>query len=212
MNANNSKAVKFPDRDSLVALDALLRIRDSGAFLNPSANAKHHVRTDRSSLPRDPLPSSSTAHPAQAASLPELVAKLSSFLPLNAANMFLNHHQQYATMSPSPAQVHLASVQAASAKNWGTTLLAAGAPSPSSTNKISPVTVPERVALDREAKPEVPGNDQDSLTAAEAIRKEKVAEALRSKPQRGRKRDNLSEKERLELTRTRNREHAKSTR
>jgi hypothetical protein len=35
---------------------------------------------------------------------------------------------------------------------------------------------------------------------------------LRSKPQRGKKRDNLSALERLELTRTRNREHAKSTR
>jgi len=44
------------------------------------------------------------------------------------------------------------------------------------------------------------------------VRRDKVAEALRSKPQRGKKRDDLSEKERLELTRTRNREHAKSTR
>ena len=44
------------------------------------------------------------------------------------------------------------------------------------------------------------------------IRYEKVEAALRSKPQRGRKRENLTETERLELTRTRNREHAKSTR
>jgi len=44
------------------------------------------------------------------------------------------------------------------------------------------------------------------------VRREKVEEALRSKPQRGRKRENLSELERMELTRTRNREHAKSTR
>jgi hypothetical protein len=44
------------------------------------------------------------------------------------------------------------------------------------------------------------------------VRKEKIDAALRSKPQRGRKRDNLSIHERLELTRTRNREHAKSTR
>jgi len=50
-------------------------------------------------------------------------------------------------------------------------------------------------------------------TAAEkSIRREKVEAALRSKPQRGRKRENLSDLERLELTRTRNREHAKSTR
>jgi hypothetical protein len=48
--------------------------------------------------------------------------------------------------------------------------------------------------------------------AAEAVRAEKVEEALRSKSQRGKKREDLSEKERVELTRTRNREHAKSTR
>jgi len=45
-----------------------------------------------------------------------------------------------------------------------------------------------------------------------AIRKNEVEAALRSKPQRGRKRENLNAEERLELTRTRNREHAKSTR
>lgn len=45
-----------------------------------------------------------------------------------------------------------------------------------------------------------------------AIRSEEVEAALRSKPQRGKKRNNLSVLERLELTRTRNREHAKCTR
>lgn len=44
------------------------------------------------------------------------------------------------------------------------------------------------------------------------IRSEEVEAALRSKPQRGKKRNNLSVLERLELTRTRNREHAKCTR
>lgn len=44
------------------------------------------------------------------------------------------------------------------------------------------------------------------------IRATEVEAALRSKPQRGRKRENLTVLERLELTRTRNREHAKSTR
>jgi hypothetical protein len=46
----------------------------------------------------------------------------------------------------------------------------------------------------------------------QVFRKEKVEAALRSDPQRGRKRNNLSVSERLELTRTRNREHAKGTR
>jgi hypothetical protein len=35
---------------------------------------------------------------------------------------------------------------------------------------------------------------------------------MNSKPQRGRKRSNLTDEERQELTRTRNRQHAKSTR
>jgi len=48
--------------------------------------------------------------------------------------------------------------------------------------------------------------------AVNIVRKDEVQAALNSKPQRGKKRENLSALERLELTRTRNREHAKSTR
>lgn len=44
------------------------------------------------------------------------------------------------------------------------------------------------------------------------VNADKIRDALNSKPQRGKKRCNLSELERVELTRTRNREHAKSTR
>lgn len=44
------------------------------------------------------------------------------------------------------------------------------------------------------------------------VRSDKIRDALNSKPQRGKKRQNLNKSERLELTRTRNREHAKSTR
>eukprot|EP00977_Amphora_coffeiformis_P012899 scaffold3276_cov168-Amphora_coffeaeformis.AAC.16 len=49
-------------------------------------------------------------------------------------------------------------------------------------------------------------------TADNLVRKDQVEAALKSKPQRGRKRDDLNDMERLELTRTRNREHAKTTR
>jgi hypothetical protein len=62
-------------------------------------------------------------------------------------------------------------------------------------------------------------NNESTLAAAAAaaeaaamVRKEQVEAALRSAPQRGRKREDLSELERMELTRTRNREHARSTR
>ncbi|KAL7524319.1 hypothetical protein ACHAWF_000899, partial [Thalassiosira exigua] len=44
------------------------------------------------------------------------------------------------------------------------------------------------------------------------VRTDKIKDALQSKPQRGKKRENLSDLERLELTRTRNREHARCTR
>lgn len=53
---------------------------------------------------------------------------------------------------------------------------------------------------------------QPDETAESLVRKQEIAKALKSKPQRGRKRCNLSDVERMELTRTRNREHAKSTR
>ena len=61
----------------------------------------------------------------------------------------------------------------------------------------------------RNVKAERPG---DSSSGEDVIRKDKVEEALHSKPQRGKKRRDLSASERQELTRTRNREHAKSTR
>mmetsp|Transcript_53512 Transcript_53512/g.130284 ORF Transcript_53512/g.130284 Transcript_53512/m.130284 type:complete len:632 (-) Transcript_53512:219-2114(-) len=52
-----------------------------------------------------------------------------------------------------------------------------------------------------------PGMTEDNV-----FRVDKVQEALLSKPQRGKKRDDLNQSERIALTRTRNREHAKSTR
>ena len=55
-------------------------------------------------------------------------------------------------------------------------------------------------------------NDDGTTTSKADIRQDQIEAALKSKPQRGRKRENLSVLERAELTRTRNREHAKSTR
>jgi len=55
-------------------------------------------------------------------------------------------------------------------------------------------------------------NHKGAVSKVPIIRATEVEAALRSKPQRGRKRENLTVLERLELTRTRNREHAKSTR
>ena len=51
-----------------------------------------------------------------------------------------------------------------------------------------------------------------SPTPATSVREEEIKAALTSKPQRGKKRDNLTAEERKELTKTRNREHARTTR
>ena len=51
-----------------------------------------------------------------------------------------------------------------------------------------------------------------NAAASRGIDSGKIQVALQSKPQRGKKRKDLTEEERLELTRQRNREHARSTR
>ena len=55
-------------------------------------------------------------------------------------------------------------------------------------------------------------NCTESREQTLVVRTDKILDALNSKPQRGKKRRNLNDMERLELTRTRNREHAKCTR
>jgi hypothetical protein len=80
----------------------------------------------------------------------------------------------------------------------------------------SPLRIPSTLApfpASRGGYPQqVAGGIQGSLNDECLVRKQEIEKALRSQPQRGRKRANLNEVERLELTRTRNREHAKSTR
>lgn len=211
----NSQAATSPDRDSLVALDALLRIRETGALNSLISNnnaLKSPVTEQLASSNRESIascPSSSLqAH---------LAARLSSLLPMNAASvLFSNANQQNAVLA---AQLRLAA-----ASSWGNGLLAAGngQPMPSNvspsqnstpTGAIAGTPRPRHESFDLQSTVSSSEKNVESAEPSPAsIRKEKVAEALRSKPQRGRKRDDLSETERLELTRTRNREHAKSTR
>mmetsp|Transcript_5075 Transcript_5075/g.10500 ORF Transcript_5075/g.10500 Transcript_5075/m.10500 type:complete len:259 (-) Transcript_5075:173-949(-) len=56
------------------------------------------------------------------------------------------------------------------------------------------------------------GVDKPEGTSSPQPSEEKVKAALQSQPQRGRKRLDLSTEERVELTKTRNREHARNTR
>lgn len=211
----NSQAVTSTDRDSLVALDALLRIRDSGAlnsFISNSTSLKSPSRSELSSGNRESM-ATCTSSSLQA----HLAARFSTLLPMNAASVLLNNaNQQNAVLAA--AQFRLAA-----ASTWGNSLLAAGnghslsngvSPSLSSTpaGAIAGTPRPRHESFDLQSTATSPEKKVESLEPSPSIRKEKVAEALRSKPQRGRKRDDLSETERLELTRTRNREHAKSTR
>lgn len=70
---------------------------------------------------------------------------------------------------------------------------------------VTPIAAPTSTSSSHAPPPNL------SLDAAD-VSADKIRDALNSKPQRGKKRCNLSEVERVELTRTRNREHAKSTR
>ncbi len=220
MSGENKNAVASTDGDSLAALDALLRIRKSGALesLIASSTTFQAQNSEASFGNRESYASSISS--TSSSNLPShLAARLSSLLPLNAASMlFSNANQHNAAMAASAAQYRLAA-----ATNWGNSILAGNARSMSNSDSPSPASAragtirrapdPRPGSLDLDTSSDSgSGKKVESLNSSPSVRKEKVAEALRSKPQRGRKRDDLNETERLELTRTRNREHAKSTR
>jgi hypothetical protein len=212
----NSQTVTPPDRDSLVALDALLRIRESGALnsLISNSNSLMTSSSDIASGKRESMASCSSSLQTH------LASRLSSLLPINAASvLFSNSNQQNAVLAATAAQLRMAAVS----NHWGNGLLATGnghsmsrgmSPSLSSTpaGAMAGAPRPRQESFDLQSIVSSPEKKVKSPEPTSSIRQEKVAEALRSKPQRGRKRDDLSETERLELTRTRNREHAKSTR
>jgi hypothetical protein len=150
---------RTPDKDSMMALEALLKIR-SDSIVEPS-----------------PQPI------AAAASAFSLARRTPSVM--NLAKHFI------------PMQV----VSAAAAPPLSSGPVPASIP----TASVAPV-VEKKVARILSTPPLTNATEEDLM------RQDKIDAALRSKPQRGRKRENLSVMERLELTRTRNREHAKSTR
>lgn len=57
-----------------------------------------------------------------------------------------------------------------------------------------------------------PATRVPTTASSSSVRDEEIKAALASKPQRGKKRNNLTAEERKELTKTRNREHARTTR
>ncbi len=112
----NSQPVTTPDRDSLVALDALLRIRESGA-LNSLISKSNSLST-----PSGEIGSGNRESLAPSSLQTHLAARLSSLLPINAASvLFNNSNQQNAVLAATAAQLRMAA-----ASTWGNGLLTAG--------------------------------------------------------------------------------------
>lgn len=197
-----SEAVK-PDSDSLMALHALLKIRSDSVVDSEepvaSASRRKNKTSSVSPIKQHAMPQGqnlSHVTPPFGAMSPR-----SSLSPTFTLNYDLQQsNANLATAAPFSPVVSLGPAAEPMAV-------------PSST--VSLQTVVAATTNPRAETLCTKGNRKVKETAAAAkpvVRTNEIEAALRSKPQRGRKRDNLSALERLELTRTRNREHAKSTR
>jgi len=213
------------DKDSLAAMDALLQM-GQGTLHDSASKTKNSRISNEMILPKPAPPTilynENVANRFDPTS--NLVATINSLLPFPGANIFFNSNGHHAIAALAAKQVAEASASAASAVGQGSNQVNRQCGPPSIGSPI-PFPAKEAPRLVRESpnvtftrvedttNEAVRSKRSDSVVScSSAIRIEKVEEALRSKPQRGRKRDDLSEYERVELTRTRNREHAKSTR
>jgi hypothetical protein len=200
------------DSDSLMVLQALLKIRsdsvaESGEALSAGksfttttttfgarASNQYEVSIENNrkrlappmTLQQQPRPTGSKlSHvtPPLGALSPR-----SALSPTFTLNLGMQQNDTHLTSAHVPAQVDAVAVSSAP-------------------DASLQVMAPNSVTM--QASPVKNGTDAAAKTA---VRTTEIEAALRSKPQRGKKRDNLNALERLELTRTRNREHAKSTR
>ena len=167
-----------PDHDSMMALQALLKIR-SDSVAEPSCQ----TNADNSGSGKE-----NDQHPRTFPS--PVVSRPQHFLPTQVVSP--NHHSLALPFRAVPFTPSLESNE----KKGG---------DPKPRRKV-----PSGTSTPRLLSSPPPNTEENSEISR--IRQDQIEAALRSKPQRGRKRDNLSVMERLELTRTRNREHAKSTR
>ena len=183
---------------SLDALEALLQIREGPSKVhirsrmphvpNPLDPAQpHFIEGDTPAAADQVAGQGSGAH--NAFSLPPMTPAVTSVPdPLIMPRTALN---QCSSPSRAPATIALAS---ASSYTAGKIPCSHGF----SLNSPTPMSVMSSSTPARPCEAEV--------------RSDIVRDALNSKPQRGKKRHNLSDLEREELTRTRNRQHAKMTR
>lgn len=176
------------DRESLAALESLLRIRSSGQ------QESEDIRNKRARV-ESPL------HYSLQETSPATMQSQSLF------GIFLPQRSYAQQVQIAAAQAAIAAASIGGGMSRSTPMLE----SPHHHSRV-PNPLQSFVTNNKEAKTSSSDITSDDSAVAEEIRKEKVEAALRSKPQRGRKRDDLSAKERQELTRSRNREHAKTTR
>lgn len=190
------------DNDSLVAMDALLQI---GVTTDGSASTQSPPSSSAGATVEQQLNEARTARLVEeAVNLPNLAATIHALFPFNVTNMLLNSNRQSAAIASAHAAIATA--------NYASNRTALEASSSLQHQLSSTLAPPTSNNETMDTKIPLPMEQNAESKSGAAIRKEKVEEALRSKPQRGRKREDLSDFERMELTRTRNREHAKSTR
>lgn len=220
-----------PDSESLMALHALLKIRsdsfvEAGQFCISGANGTTSARPTA----QDSVASRRSNDTKKAKALAPKQTSKCQVLTVTPSPILNGQPVPLITPSPSfapmlhpPPLAPSFSLDRSYQKNAN---LASVPFYPMVTDPVKPVVTPSsslkmsdlsEKTLDNKSKgkrqrTQGSTKENDESAAAKAIRTAEIEAALRSKPQRGRKRDNLSALERLELTRTRNREHAKSTR
>lgn len=197
------------DSDSLMALQALLKFRSDSIAENEETLPQAGKMNMASCV-------SATANPTEnSCKRPAPPMKQQHHVPFPGPT--LSHvTPPFGALSPRSALSPTFSLNYNVVQNKSAHL-----PSAPYSPQVDPVTVPSAAVSLQGVVPsggvDTQVNQQgkkanETAAAKPAVRTTEIEAALRSKPQRGRKRDNLSALERLELTRTRNREHAKSTR
>ena len=182
------------DDSSLEALEALLTFRNGiTSWSSPSVHPEIPVPN-----PLNPL----LPHVIEGESTPRNHTK--RFLTRAQQSIVLNrmHPPSHASSVPNPLELLTAS--SSFAEPSASAALSHNRDCSQKFSDHNSDTLP--CASDDATKP--PG----TATSDAPFRTDKIQDALKSRPQRGKKRRNLNEQERLELTRTRNREHAKCTR
>ncbi|EJK58190.1 hypothetical protein THAOC_21706 [Thalassiosira oceanica] len=142
--------------------------------------------------------------------------------PLQPVNYHVIQSDDNGLTASKSRQVYFQRLAAAATKRCprGASHVIAAGDTPSATPRTEPVPNPLLKAVTPLMRPLVSAAqhaselelDGSCCSNSRGIDSGKIQVALQSKPQRGKKRKDLTEEERLELTRQRNREHARSTR